>query len=463
MHPASVIVVDDDVFFRSFCSDVLRQEGLRVRTASTGTEALARLEEEPPDLVLADIYMPEMTGLELLQAVKARRPSVDVLIMTGYASIDTAVRALKHGAADYLRKPFAAEELAAVVRATLEQRQLVREHSRLKRQLELYELARSFLGSDEPDRVVALGLEAVARATRSEQGVVLRHGPGAGPLGVAARFGLGQDQAEALRDALVLRAERYLRGLEAPRVLGRARLLRVLAGCPGVPEARELLLLPLRLRGGLDGVVVLARGPGGERFSQEDTENAFFLSQQMELALDAAERFREARQLAFVDPLTDLYNARYLERVLDDAIRESERSGLPFSLLFLDLDRFKEINDAHGHLTGGKVLIEVSRLLQANVRENDTLIRYGGDEFVALLPGADTAAAVEVAERIRQAIRSHRFLGREGRSIHLTASVGVATYPRDASSREELVDKADRAMYRNKEASRDAVYQARLL
>ncbi len=463
MTPAAVLVVDDDVFFRSFCSDVLRQEGLRVRAASSGAEALSALGQELVDLVLADIYMPEMTGLELLQEIKARHPAVDVVIMTGYASIDTAVRALKHGAADYLRKPFAAEELAAVVRATLEQRQLVREHSRLKRQLELYELARAFQGVDDPDRVTALGLEALAGATRSDLGLVLRPADPAGPLGVAGRHGLDADEAEALRDALVTRAERYLRGLEGPRILGRARLLRILADRSRGPEVRELLFLPLRPRAGLDGVVVLGRGRRGERFSPDDAANAHFLVQQMELALEAAERFQEARQLAFVDPLTDLYNARYLERAIDEAIRETERSGTPFSLLFLDLDRFKEINDAHGHLTGGKVLIEVSRLLQANVRENDILVRYGGDEFVVVLPGADTRAAVEVAERIRQAVRSHRFLGREGRDIRLTASVGVATYPDDAGSREELVDKADRAMYRNKEASRDAVYEARLL
>lgn len=463
MTPAAVLVVDDDVFFRSFCSDVLRQEGLRVRTASSGGEALSALGQELVDLVLADIYMPEMTGLELLQEIKARHPAVDVVIMTGYASIDTAVRALKHGAADYLRKPFAAEELAAVVHATLEQRQLVREHSRLKRQLELYELARSFQGSEDPERVTALGLEAAVGATRSDLGLVLRPTDPVGPLAVTGRHGLDADEAEALRDALVMKAERYLRGLEGPRILGRARLLRILADRSRGPEVRELLFLPLRPRAGFDGVVILGRSGRGERFTQDDAANAHFLVQQMELALEAAERFQEARKLAFVDPLTDLYNARYLERAIDEAIRETERSGTPFSLLFLDLDRFKEINDVHGHLTGGKVLIEVSRLLQANVRENDVLVRYGGDEFVVVLPGTDTQAAVEVAERVRQAVRNHRFLGREGRDIRLTASVGVATYPDDAGSREELVDKADRAMYRNKEASRDAVYEARLL
>jgi DNA-binding NtrC family response regulator len=124
MDKPAVLVVDDDAFFRTFCSDVLRAQGYEVRAASTGREALEVLGSNGFSLVLADIYMPELTGLELLETVKARAPSVDVVIMTGYASVETAIRALKRGAADYLRKPFAAEELAAVVEGTLARRQL---------------------------------------------------------------------------------------------------------------------------------------------------------------------------------------------------------------------------------------------------------------------------------------------------------------------------------------------------
>ena len=102
----------------------------------------------------------------------------------------------------------------------------------------------------------------------------------------------------------------------------------------------------------------------------------------------------------------------------------------------------------------------MSRVLQANVRDEDTVIRYGGDEFTIVLPHTGTEGAREVAERIRKAIKEHVFLGREGHSIHLTASIGVATYPTAARSREELIDQADRAMYRGKEATRDAVYAA---
>jgi diguanylate cyclase (GGDEF)-like protein len=164
--------------------------------------------------------------------------------------------------------------------------------------------------------------------------------------------------------------------------------------------------------------------------------------------------------MAFVDSLTDLYNGRYLDTVLDKNIAEADRLETPFSLLFLDLDYFKEVNDAYGHLTGGKVLIEISRILTSKVRDGDVVIRYGGDEFTVVLPRTDSPEARDVAERIRRAIKEHVFLGREGGSIRLTASIGVATYPNDAKTREDLLDQADRAMYRGKEATRDTVYAA---
>jgi len=200
-------------------------------------------------------------------------------------------------------------------------------------------------------------------------------------------------------------------------------------------------------------------GEGG-RFAAPFIDSARFLGGQLELSYGSSIVLQEAKQLAYVDSLTDLFNGRYLEKALDRHIAEAKRQGTPFSLLFLDLDYFKEINDAYGHLTGGKVLIEVSRILRGNVREGDIVIRYGGDEFTLVLPRTDTEEAREVAERIRKAIREHVFLGREGGSVHVTASIGIATYPEDAKSREELIDQADRAMYRGKEAARDTVYAA---
>lgn len=455
-----ILIVDDDVFFRTFCAEVLRREGYAVLATSSGREALEILGREGPALVLADIYMPEMTGLELLESVKASHPGVDVVIMTGYASIETAVQALKRGARDYLRKPFAAEELAVVVESTLAQRRLYQENERLKQQLGLYELSRSFASVEDPVRVLELGLEAVCHATRSGAGVCLHSGSDLHFMALRHHRGFEGADAEAVREAFVTRGLSYLRGADRIQVIGRSRLSRILEGA-GNAAHREALLVPLRHGSGVDAVYLLFHGAPDKGFVVEHEESARFLAAQVEITYSGSLGLQAARKLAFVDSLTDLYNGRYLDTALDRSISEADRAATPFSLLFLDLDYFKEVNDAYGHLCGGQVLIEVSRILRNNVRDEDVVIRYGGDEFTVVLPRTGSAAAREVAERIRCAIKEHRFLGREGGTIRLTVSIGIATYPDDAKTREELIDQADRAMYRGKEATRDTVYLAR--
>jgi diguanylate cyclase (GGDEF)-like protein len=459
MNKPNILVVDDDAFFRTFCSEVLRGEGYAVRVAASGTEALEVVGRDGADLILADIYMPEMTGLELLESVKASNPSSDVVIMTGYASIETALQAMKRGAADYLRKPFAAQELAAVVQATLAQRRLYEENERLKKQLELYEISRPFSSLDEPIRVLDLGLEALLHVSGAEAGLYLHSGSELQFMALLHRRGLELDAARAVRETLVTRGLRHLRSLDRVQALGRTRLSRILGDAVQV-QFRSALLVPMLQMGATEGAFALFFGDRSRVIKGEDSDNVQFVSKQVELSYALAKRMQEARRLAFIDSLTDLYNARYLDTVLEESIKQFERMGTPFSVLFLDLDYFKEINDAYGHLVGGKVLIEVSRILKGAVREGDIVIRYGGDEFTVVLSRTDSKTAQDVAERVRRAIKEHAFLGREGRSIRLTASIGVATYPDDARSREELVDQADRAMYRGKESTRDAVYLA---
>ncbi len=459
MPKPSILVVDDDAFFRTFCTEILREAGYTVAAAASGREALEHVGRDEPSLILADIYMPELTGLELLETVKAHSPSVDVIIMTGYASIDTAIQALKRGAADYLRKPFAAEELTTVVEGTLAQRRLYQENARLRNQLELYEVTRSFASIEEPSRVLDLGLEALIRVSGCGAGLCLLSGTDLQFMALAHQRGMGAQGAENVRLAFVSGGLQLLRNLRQIQTVGRTRLAKILEGA-GQQDLGECLLIPMTCRGALEGAFLLFRDDSAPRFAAGDAENAQFVGRQVELSYESALRVQEARQQAFIDALTDLYNARYLDTALEKNIAEAERLGSPFSLLFLDLDYFKEINDAYGHLVGGKVLIEVSRILKGHVREEDVVIRYGGDEFTVVLPRTDATGAKDVAERIRQAIKDHNFLGREGRSIRITTSIGVATYPDNAKTREELLDQADRAMYRGKEAARDVVYSA---
>lgn len=165
----------------------------------------------------------------------------------------------------------------------------------------------------------------------------------------------------------------------------------------------------------------------------------------------------ELQQKTIQDDLTTAFNRRHLDAYLDEELERDRRYGRAFSVLFFDLDHLKDVNDRHGHLAGSRVLREVAQLIQGKLRKSDRIFRYGGDEFVVTLPETGAEGALRVAHRLRRALRSHRFLAADGLAVTLTASFGVATFPRDGASQEELIRVADQAMYRVKAKARDGV------
>ena len=177
-------------------------------------------------------------------------------------------------------------------------------------------------------------------------------------------------------------------------------------------------------------------------------------------ALERYDLFRTNTRLrheTLQDDLTGVLNRRYLDRYLGEEIERSRRYKHPFSVLFFDLDHLKHINDQYGHLSGSRVLVEVVKVIMKQLRRTDKIFRFGGDEFSVTLPETDQRGAVETAHRLRQAIRAHRFHPVEEAEVSLTASFGVATYPEDGQSGEDLLRHADEAMYLVKTGTRDGV------
>ena len=175
------------------------------------------------------------------------------------------------------------------------------------------------------------------------------------------------------------------------------------------------------------------------------------------IAIENARAVHRIQELSITDDCTRLYNARHLFTVLEEEVQRSRRFGYQFTVLFLDLDNFKNINDEYGHLLGSRLLGEVGRCLREGLRLVDTAFRYGGDEFAVLLPQTSKAGGLVVARRLMEGLRARSWLASEPASVKLRASIGVACYPEDASTPEQIMQKADEMMYEVKQAGRNNI------
>ncbi len=222
--------------------------------------------------------------------------------------------------------------------------------------------------------------------------------------------------------------------------------------------ARRTIAVPLISSDRVTGVLEAVReGAEVHAFSDAEASLLSALSLPMTAALTNVVRIAEAERLSQTDDLTKLHNARFLRQYLIGELKRARRYGSTVTAMFIDLDNFKQINDQHGHLVGSHVLMEMAAVILASVRDTDVLSRYGGDEFVIVLPETNLEHAASVAERVRERISRHNFTGGRSLRLSLTASFGIATFPIHAQSPQQLIAAADTAMYEAKAARKNCI------
>ncbi|MGA9524924.1 MAG: diguanylate cyclase [Myxococcaceae bacterium] len=438
---ARILLVDDEKIARSLYGDYLAGAGHEVVAVGTLADSREALRLGRFDAVVTDLLLHDGDGMQVLELVKSDYPGTEVVVITALDKVDPAVRAIKSGAAEYLVKPVSPEALQHAVNRALTTRQVLRENEKLRQHVALMETGQRIATTLERERLSPIACGAFSQASGANIVLLFVRQP-PGSLLLDGVHGTTPEEAERLRARLEPMLAAPEPGLQRhPRFDG----------------TLDAWIVPASDGGTVRGyVVLLFQGPPRE----EAEPSAAYLARHLGLALRNLDRFAEVADLAYLDDLTHLFNMRYLHLALDREVRAAQQGGSPFSLLFLDLDYFKTVNDTYGHLVGSRLLVEVARVLKGCVRDNDVVVRYGGDEYVVLLKGTDSGGALKVAERIRRTMETHHFLAREGFGVSLTTCIGVASFPEHAQDKATLLDFADRAMYRGKKSSRNVVYMA---
>jgi len=222
-------------------------------------------------------------------------------------------------------------------------------------------------------------------------------------------------------------------------------------------NTRSVVCVPIKGREQVLGVIELVNCLGKQSFVKEDIPILKSLADYAAIALENARYVQRIHELTITDDCTALYNARHLNFVLEAEIYRSKRYGYEFSVIFIDLDHFKQVNDVHGHLVGSKLLWLIGDIIKSNLRMIDYAFRYGGDEFVVLLPQTSKENSLMVVRRIKDLLTSKVFFTEEKLNVKVTASFGVASFPVDGRTRKELLRMADEAMYLVKNTTRNNI------
>ncbi|GAC1440065.1 MAG: hypothetical protein NVSMB55_03440 [Mycobacteriales bacterium] len=330
------------------------------------------------------------------------------------------------------------------------------EASRDELQSGLSRLGDTLSSTHDLGRILTVVLETAMASTRAQAGMVLMFGASRDELVLEVARGL---QERGVPSDLRLAVGHGVSGRVAQSgdvAMGRLGVgTGELRPAPGEPSAGSVIAVPLKSSGTVIGVLDLFDRLDAEAFDERDLATIRTFASQATVAIDNVLLHVEAQRLSITDGLTGLWNYRYFTMTIGKEIERSARFNRPLALLMLDLDRFKSVNDTYGHQRGDAVLVEIAARVKSQVRDVDTVARYGGEEIVVILPETDEEGAVQAAERICDAVRRRSFGDPSDGELDVTVSVGAAVFPTHGGSSSTLLRRADEALYEAKDAGRD--------
>ncbi|HEX6733545.1 MAG TPA: EAL domain-containing protein [Azonexus sp.] len=436
----NILIVDDEARFRSAYRELLAAPGRRIEECACGREALQRLDRRDIDVVVLDLRLPDIGGLEIMDWLTRNRIATSVIVFSADESIDSAIMALRQGAFEFIRKHCDPADLIQSVDRALRQRRLEQEHALMTARLEQSERLHRFLVEQSPDLIYTLD---------SDGRFVFVNGRIESLLGYTREELLGQHFSVIVHEDDVEQA-RFAFG---ERRIGE----------------RATSNFEVRLRNKQQGVrnfdnrmiVAILSSQGIYTADKGDAQPHFIGTSGV--ARDITERKRAEETIAFQafhDLLTGLPNRTLFLDRLELSITQARRRNQRLGVMFLDIDRFKLINDTYGHPEGDRLLKEFSGRMRQCLRSGDTLARQGGDEFTVLLPDIVSVDDVAVIAKKMLAELKRPFTVAE-RDFIATVSIGIAVYPEDGQTPDELIRNADIAMYQTKAQGKDGFLEFR--
>ncbi|MFL6708188.1 MAG: putative bifunctional diguanylate cyclase/phosphodiesterase [Massilia sp.] len=426
-----ILLVDDEPRLLSSLYELLRDRDYHLVTAACGAEALAHLEKLRFDLVLLDLRLPDMSGHDIMDFINEKGIDADVIVMSGEVGIDAAIGALKRGAYDYLRKPYSREELLKTVGNALQQRRLEAANLHIASQLENSEKLYRYLVDSSPDIIYTLNHEGRFTFVNDRAYQL---------LGFAREDLIGKHYSILVHEEDLERARYAFNERRVDERASRNVELRLKCHAGGSAD-----------RTFNNTLMTISLNSIGMHIPDEDVTRLEFFGT-YGVARDITDRKRAEELIsyqAYHDILTDLPNRMLFKDRLGLAVIQAKRKMTELAVMFIDLDRFKLVNDTLGHVKGDELLQQASVRLKECLRRGDTLARQGGDEFTIVLPELrDREDAKIIADKFLECLQKPFDL--DGHQVHISASIGIAVYPTDGESIDELLRHADIAMYQVK-------------